>query len=110
MNTQTIKIQGHSDDVLNVYYSDALDKKTKSADEFYPSTDKPLSIIVTDLNTFDVVVVTAQYGIREGVWTIGVEPLDEDKPMPKMSIEMAKNGYSPLLVIECSDNVIVMQL
>lgn len=97
-----LEIYGHSDDCIEVVGPHRGDT------EFYLGLDKPLSLIVNDF-TFDVgVIVTLEYGPGDaGVWRVAVEPQDEDKPMPPMGITLAKNGYSPMLMIDCSENTAV---
>jgi len=53
------------------------------------------------------VIVTGQYGVNGGVWSITVEPKDEDIPMPDMTITNHKNGYSPWLTVDCSEDTMV---
>jgi len=100
-----IKIYGHSDDCFE------LEGAFRGENE-YSCFEGPVTIIVHDF-TFDTsVVVTGEYdkANRCGVWSITVEPEDEDKPMPPMRLEMAENGYSPLLILECSDNTAISEL
>lgn len=98
-----IQLYGHSDDCFEV-------EGDFRGENEYNSFLKPISVVVHDF-TFDTsVIVTAEYGKRSAVWSISVEPIDEDKPMPNISIAMAKNGYSPMLVIDCSENTAVSEL
>jgi hypothetical protein len=62
-----IKIQGHSDDVLNVYYEN---DGCHSADEFYVDSKDTVTIEITDIinNTFVIVTYTVsmnQYGVLQ---------------------------------------------
>lgn len=98
-----IRIYGHSDDCLEV-------EGDFRGENEYNSFLKPISVVVHDFTFATSVVVTGEYGKRSGVWSISVEPIDEDKPMPNMSIGMAKNGYSPMLMIDCSENTLVREL
>ena len=98
-----ILIYGHSDDCLEV-------EGNFRGDSEYNSFLKPISVVVHDFTFETSVIVTAEYGKRSAVWSISVEPIDEDKPMPNISIGMAKNGYSPMLVIDCSENTAVSEL
>ena len=100
-----IKIYGHSDDCFEI------EGEFRGENE-YSCFEQAVTILVHDF-TFDCgVVVTGEYARenRNGVWSITVEPEDEDKPMPAMRLEMAKNGYSPMLIIECSDNTAVSEV
>lgn len=100
-----IKIYGHSDDCFE------LDGTFRGENEF-SCYDHPVIILVHDFTLDAGVVVTGEYAPkgRAAVWSIRVEPEDEDEPMPPMKIEMAKSGYSPALIIECSDNTAVSLL
>jgi hypothetical protein len=101
-----IKIFGHSDDCVEI------EGDFTGENEFYVNSCDKVWLNVYDPLTKVSVNVTVSYACeyKTGVWSIAVEPTDEDKAMPKMSIEMAKNGYSSMLVIECSDKVIVTEL
>jgi hypothetical protein len=98
-----IKIFGHSDDCFEV------EGDFRGENEYNPRMDKPLVLEIRDWTMDKDVIVTGRYG-GVGVWSIAVEPIDEDKPMPPMHIELAPNGYSPLLVIECTDNTVVREI
>jgi hypothetical protein len=100
-----IKIYGHSDDCLE------LEGEFRGENE-YSCYNKPVTIVIHDF-TFDTdVVVTGEYAVkgRAASWRISVELIDEDKPMPNMRITMAENGYSPMLIIDCSENTAVHEL
>ena len=99
-----ILIYGHSDDCLEV-------EGNFRGDGEYNSYLNPIALVINDF-TFDTsAIVTAEYGRhKSGVWSIAVQPIDEDKPMPKIEISMAENGYSPMLVIDCSENTAVSEL
>lgn len=100
-----IKIYGHSDDCFEI------DGEFRGENE-YSCFEETVTVLVHDF-TFDCgVVVTGEYAKadRAGVWALTVEPEDEDKPMPAMRLEMHKRGYSPVLIIECSDNTAVSKL
>ena len=51
--------------------------------------------------------VVAEYAPRHassdvGVWRLGVEPIDEDVPIPwPVRVELAERGYSPVINIDC---------
>jgi hypothetical protein len=97
-----IKIYGHSDDCFEV------EGEFRGENE-YSCYNKPVTILIHDF-TFDTdVIVTGEYAPdnRAAAWRIAIEPVDEDKPMPAMTIQMAENGYSPLLIIDCSENTVV---
>ena len=98
-----IRIYGHSDDCLEVegYFR---------GNSEYSSYSKPITIIVSDFVHNTGVIVTGEYGKHSGVWSIAVEPIDENKPMPDMRIVMAGNGYSPMLMIQCDENTQVREL
>ncbi len=99
-----IKIYGHSDDCFEV-------EGNFRGNNEYSCFNKPVTIIIHDF-TFDTdVVVTGEYapGGRAGVWGITVELLDEDKPMPEIRIEMEEGGYSPMLIVYCSENTVVSE-
>ena len=97
-----IKIYGHSDDCFEV-------EGAFRGENEYSAYDEVVTVLVYDFTFSTSVVVTGEYGAngRAGVWRISVEPEDEDKPMPLMHIYAAKNGYSPMLVIDCSENTAV---
>ena len=94
-----VKIYGHSDDTLEI-------EGDFVGEQDFGCYDKFISIKVEDSKSpRRGVVVTAKYAYenRSAVWMIGVEPLDEDVPMPYMKYEMAPSGYSPMLVLEFGD-------
>jgi hypothetical protein len=92
-----IRIFGYSDDLLEI------DGKFIGENE-YGAYDKPVTIAVRDPDNKTVVFVTGEYGRSEGgVWSIMVSQEDEDIPLPNMRIENHKSGYSPSLIIECSE-------
>ena len=100
-----IQLYGHSDDCFEV------EGEFRGENE-YSCYNKPVTIMIHDF-TFDTdVVVTGEYAPsnRAAVWRISVEPIDEDKPMPKMKILVAENGYSPVLILDCSENTVVRQV
>ena len=51
-------------------------------------------------------VVSARYGEREDVWSIGVEPYDDDVAIPNWPVHftLMENGYSAGLIIEVPDD------
>lgn len=91
-----IKIYGYSDDLFEV-------EGDFVGENEYPCYETPVSLLVTDREASTGAIVTGEYGKRAAVWTISVEPVDEGKPIPPMSIKMGDNGYTPMLVIECSE-------
>jgi len=101
-----IKIYGSSDDLLEI------DGVFQGENEF-GCYNKPITIEVVDPALGTAVAVTATYGFHKcsaAVWGITVEPIGEDLAMPEMKIELAENGYSPMLVINCSEKTIVKLL
>ncbi len=55
----------------------------------------------------DMVVVSAVYGARAEVWSIGVEPFDDDVQIPQwpISVALGGRGYSAELTIDAPDGV-----
>ena len=102
-----IKIYGYSDDNF------AIEGEFQGENE-YSCFEKPIMLVVHDLTFAKSVIVTGEYAQKNkntgAVWAITVQPTDEDVPMPDMKIEMAPHGYSPLLIIECSENTTVSEL
>jgi hypothetical protein len=97
-----IKIYGHNDDCFEI------DGTFRGENEI-SCFEKQAIIQVYDFTFAKGVIVIGEYdkNNRAGVWSISVEPVDEDNPMPEMWLEMAPNGYSPMLIIECSENTAV---
>lgn len=62
-------------------------------------------------NGFQVIAVYSSTSkkIKNGVWAIGVAPLDEGIPIPewKMDMVLSKRGYSTMLVVYVPDDVTV---
>lgn len=55
-----------------------------------------------------LIVVATYSPLGDGCWCFGVQPLAEDVPMPEdwiVRIRAASNTYSPILSIECPDDV-----
>ena len=75
--------QGHSDDIFEA-----------AGEEYYA----PFAVIV--VSDGGQLVVRADY-TQNGVWNIGVEPVDEGVPIPDWDFKIgtANNGYSALLTI-----------
>lgn len=100
-----IKIYGNSDDCFEI------EGEFRGEDE-YGAYDKAITVLVHDFTFGTDVVVTGEYAKnnRAGVWSITVEPFEDGTPMPPMKLEMAQNGYSPVLILECSENTSVSLL
>jgi hypothetical protein len=101
-----IKIYGSSDDLFEV------DGEFRGENE-YGCYNEKVVLCVHDFTDNSGVIVTGEYAPESpctAVWAITVAPEDEDSPMPMMTIEMAENGYSPMLVIRCTDNTSVTKL
>lgn len=86
---------GHSDDIFMVM------KDGRDLEEIYP----PEQYILTDPDGGRM-VFTAVYATREGVWTIGVEPFDEDIGLPvwPVKVGLAQSGYSTLFEVEVPED------
>lgn len=74
--------------------------------------DSPAIFKVLD-TTGNGLYVTGYYapqGVNAPVWTVGVAPLDEDVALPEWPLyfRLADNGYSPMLVIEATNDVTVI--
>lgn len=76
-----VKFEGQSDDIFMA-----------GGDEFY----SPFAVLVTGDN--GRLIVRARY---DGVWNIGVQPVDEDVSMPDWPARftLAENGYSACLTL-----------
>ena len=98
-----IKIYGHSDDCFEL-------EGMFTGEHEFNCYDQAVTVEIVDQDKG--VVVTGEYARknRAGVWSITVEPLEEDKAMPPMHLNTYSNGYSPLLVIECSPNATVKEI
>lgn len=98
-----IRIYGASDDLLEI---------DGDVQEELACFDKEAVVTIQDGNQPRApgVRVIGQYApgkVGAAVWRLGVEPIDEDIPIPwPVSIGM-KDGYSPIVTVECSANVIV---
>ena len=91
-----ISIYGASDDLVEI------DAGTKS-DEV-GCYDKPVTITVTDAAghgaRFIVEYAPEHASSGKAVWRIGVEPLDEDVPMPwPITMKLGGRGYSAVAQI-----------
>lgn len=63
----------------------------------------------------DGLIVVGQYApevVHGSTWIIGVTLLEEDKLLPEwhMRYETFENGYSPSLIIECPDDVEIVDI
>lgn len=96
MSINEIRISGYSDDLVEV---DGF-----ISDEFSPPMGK---VFEADLIApgGDGVTVTAFY-LKSGTWTVGVAPLDEDRPIPDWPMSIGRSpgcAYSSELTITVPD-------
>lgn len=94
-NTTDVAFEGHSDDIF-----------IAGGEEYYA----PFNLLVA--GDGGRLVVTARYGEREGVWNIGLEPVDEDIPIPQWSPRfcLAENGYSIRMVLSIKGKPTITQI
>jgi hypothetical protein len=97
-----LRFEGHSDDTFGEY---------GRVNEDYDNcaSGKPIVFKVTAPDG-DGLHVVGQYAVGAvGCWSVGVQPLDEDTPIPTwpMRFVLAERGYSPALIIEAPDHVTI---
>lgn len=105
--TKPLRFEGQSDDTFGEYGRTMEDYDNCAS-------GKPIVFGVVD-RTEAGLLVWGQYGGRdrpEGAppcWVVGVQQLEEDAPLPDwpMRFETASNGYSPALVIDAPEGVVV---
>lgn len=87
---------------------DLLEMEGDIQDEFEAYNGTTVKLTATD----GEMLVTAHYGGHAPVWSIGVAPADEDRPIPAwpMQYRLAENGYSTALIIQCPDDVTVEKI
>ena len=85
---------GYSDDIFMAA------KDGRVIEECYP----PQQYLLKDGD--DRMVITAHYGERAAVWSIGIEPFDEDVLIPNwpVTFTLGEYGYSSSLTIEAPDS------
>lgn len=93
---QAFSFYGSSDDLFMMKI-DGIDHE-----EIYP----PKQYLIEREQFDDKLVINAHYGIRAGVWSIGVEPWDENEKIPNwpMGFTIAENRYSSELIINVPDD------
>lgn len=101
-----IRIYGHSDDCLEV------EGEFVGAENEFSCWQEIIKLEIEDKAAGTGCVIVAEYARddRAAVWHIGVEPSDEDVPMPGIKVELYKNGYSPVFVLDCSRGTTVKLL
>jgi hypothetical protein len=100
---KTLRFEGHSDDTFGEY--GVYDEDHDNCADGEPITFRVSAGI-------EGLYVIGQYAGKAwpgGVWMIGVAQLDEDVPLPTWSMRFETSGsqYSPVLVIEAPDSVVV---
>lgn len=100
-----IYISGYSDDIVDIESDNA-----EMVDEF-GAYEKPgwIKIFRGDNEGLMVFAQYAPEGTPDGTWVIGVTLLCEDNPLPNWPItyKTGENGYSPVLVVDAPDDVIL---
>ncbi|MDD3029851.1 MAG: hypothetical protein PHS57_06200 [Alphaproteobacteria bacterium] len=103
-----IYFYGSSDDCIEVECGETCDV----SDE-YNAYDCP-GWLEVKTPSGDGLMVFAHYapnGFPDGTWVLGVTLLAEDHPLPDwpISYATAENGYSPVLIIDAPEDVIVSE-
>ena len=101
-----LKFEGHSDDTFGEYGWTSDD---------YDCCASGAMIVFRVTAGEEGLHVCGQYSGKQwprempGCWVVGVQPLDEDVPLPKwpMRFESGDSGYSPRLVIDAPEGVSV---
>jgi hypothetical protein len=103
-----LRFEGHSDDTFGeiLAFRDTADNC---------ASGKPIVWEVTSESRNEGLRVWGEYAGRDwpregpACWMIGVQPLDEDVPIPPwaMGFEPGKCGYSPALIIHAPDDVTI---
>lgn len=83
----TIEVYGASDDLVEV------DGKAEGCDE-YPAVNESRAFVVTD-TAGSRVLIAVNY--TNGVWSVGVRPVEEDVPAPPVHINA--RGYTAVATI-----------
>ncbi|URD53773.1 hypothetical protein [Chroococcidiopsis sp. CCNUC1] len=101
-----LKFSGHSDDIFQCTFGETA----TSSDETYVIDGIHAFLVQADNG--DGLYVCGIYApkiITSACWVVGVAQLGEDIPLPswKTSYENKVNGYSPILVIQVPDDVVV---
>ena len=100
-----IYISGYSDDIVDIESDNP-----ELVDEF-GAYEKPgwIKIFRADNEGLMVFAQYAPEGTPDGTWVIGVTLLCEDNPLPNWPIayKTGENGYSPVLVIDAPDDVVL---
>jgi hypothetical protein len=101
-----IRIYGHSDDLVEV------EGEFVGEENEFSCWQAIIKLEIEDKANGTACVIVAEYARddRAAVWHIGVEPSDEDKPMPEIKVEFSENRYSPVFVLDCSRSAIVRLL
>jgi hypothetical protein len=97
---KTLRFEGYSDDTFGEYAAFRVDD-----DDCATGTMRMFRVA----SGTDELVVCGQYAARgtPGMWMIGVQVVDDDKPLPAWRIWFERSGqaYSPALCIEAPDDV-----
>lgn len=100
-----IYISGYSDDVVDV------ESDNKGLTDEFDAYNKPgwIKIFRGDNEGLMVFVQYAPEGTPDGTWVIGVTLLCEDNPLPDwpISYKTGENGYTPVLIIDAPDDVMM---
>jgi hypothetical protein len=106
--TRTLQFYGASDDLFEI--EGTIPGEPDEIDCWLGNKGVNAAVEIRDENGHGL-RVTAMYAAFEAVWNIGVEPLDEDVPIPDwpMKISLSDRGYSTLLAMEVPDTVVVTQ-
>ena len=97
--SKKLTFTGYSDDVFLLYVNS---NPSGQIDSF----DRRVIFLIKSNN--EQLLVIGEY--ISDVWMIGVAQVNEDTPLPNWTISIIQNpecGYSPLLEINCPDDVVI---
>ena len=99
---KTLYIYGYSDDLIEI--EGGMDDEVDTYDRV-----RSITLLSPEGEGLKVYAEYAPRAVGAAVWMIGVAPLDEGKDLPnwEMRYLTAANGYSPKLVIDAPDDVVV---
>lgn len=103
----TITIYGASDDLVEVEIHGKYGQEGFELDAY--DRGKTICLTIPDGTGMRVYAEYSPTDLGGGVWMIGVAQLGEDQPIPDwpMKYRTAKNGYSPMLIIEAPEDIAV---
>ena len=96
---KTLMFEGHSDDTFG--------ELTTGEDHDNCANNAPIIFKVLSLSAGAGVLVIGHYHLApDGVWTIGLAPVQEDSPIPDWPtrFRLSDRGYSPALEIDVPDD------